>query len=124
MPSPPDGVFEFRFCTVEADSERQLVTTRFPDGTEAHACPHHTPEYVAHAVDKGCGEDVWLYCIEHDLTHILIGEAQGGPSKVLWALAHDETTEGAGFDLEEQAAQHLHRFLNHSGWPLLASTRA
>jgi hypothetical protein len=104
-------ITHFRFCRVIFKPESSTVITRFPDGTEAHACPHDTPEYHAHAVEKTGEDDILRYCLEHDVAHVLIGEAAGGPSPVLWAIAHGEDTTGPLFDLEEAAAQALQKFL-------------
>jgi len=104
-------MLRFRFCTVELRRDEQLVITRFHDGTEAHACPHDTPEYHAHAIEKTGLDDIMLYCWQHDLAHILCAELRGGPSPVLWAAAHGESTDTAECQAEEDAAQNLQRVL-------------
>jgi hypothetical protein len=96
---------------VELYPEQQLVITRFADGTEAHACPHDTPEYHAHAVEKSGKDDPMLYCWQHDLMHVIYGEMRGGPSIVLWAVAHGESTETPECEAEEREAQELQRAL-------------
>jgi hypothetical protein len=99
----------FPGCTVEWEPHNRRAVTRFADGSEAYACPHDTPEYHAHAAEKSTG-DVDLYCWQHDLAHCIVAlMAYGGTSKVLWALAHNEPTDTAECDAEEQAAQQFQR---------------
>lgn len=107
----PALVVPFRFCTVELHRDRELVITRFTDRTEAHACPHDTPEYHAHAIEKTGVDDTMLYCWQHDLVHVMVGEMNGGPSLVLWAVAHGEPTDTPECELEERQAQDLQRLL-------------
>jgi hypothetical protein len=102
-------VVPFRFCTVELHADRELVITRFPDHTEAHACPHDTPAYHAHAIEKTGLDDVMLYCWQHDLMHVIYAEMHGRPSVVLWALAHGESTDTPECETEEREAQALQR---------------
>lgn len=104
--------------TVIVDREEQLVRTIFVDGAEAHASPHRTADYLEHARSKGCGEDVWRYCVEHDLAHVILGELIGTPSPVLWFVAHHMPTDAPAFEAEEKAAQALHAYLNQAGWPV------
>lgn len=104
-------IVSFRFCTVELHRDREVVITRFADGTEAHARPHNTPEYHAHAVEKAGADDILLYCWQHDLMHVIVGEMNGGPSLVLWAVAHGEPTDTPECELEESQAQDLQRVL-------------
>jgi hypothetical protein len=99
---------EFPDCTVEWDDEQRKCITRFEDGTEAHACPHHTADYLAHALDKSDG-DVSAYCWQHDLAHCIVGLIKGGNSAVLWALAHGEPTNTPECDREEREAQEFQR---------------
>src|SRR5690349_19917778 len=83
--------------------------TRFPDGTEAHACPHHDAAYRNHAFEKSTG-DVDLYCWQHDLAHQIVALMNGWPySVVLWNLAHGLSTNTPTCDLEEQQAQEFQR---------------
>jgi len=102
---------QFKFCEVELYLDDQRVVTRFPDGTEAYACPHDTPEYHAHAVEKTGMDDIMRYCWQHDLMHIIYAEMRGEPSVVLWRLAHDLDTETPECDAEEIGAQNLQRIL-------------
>jgi hypothetical protein len=99
----------FRFCTIELHRDRQLVITRFHDGTEAHACPHETPEYHQHAIEKTGVDDVMLYCWQHDLMHVIHAEMRGRPSVVLWAVAHGQSTDTLECEVEEREAQGLQR---------------
>jgi hypothetical protein len=95
---------EFPHCTVEWEPDHRRAVTRFADGSEAYARPHETPEYLAHAVAKSTG-DVDLYCFQHDIAHVIVGLMNGGPSVVLWNLAHGLSDKTPECDAEEQAAQ-------------------
>jgi hypothetical protein len=108
---PIPVILSFRFCTVEILPHEQTVITRFPDGAMAFACPHDTPEYHAHAIEKTGKDDIFLYCFQHDLMHSLHGEMHNRPSVVLWALAHDLPTNTAECEMEEEQAQTLQRNL-------------
>ena len=105
----PDLVVQFRRCTVELHSEQQIVITRFPDGTEAHACPHDTPEYHAHALEKTGLDDVMRYAWQHDLMHVICAEMAGHVSPVLWRLAHGLEPNTPECEAEEVEAQKLQR---------------
>lgn len=99
---------EFPHCTVEWQAEHRKCITRFSDGAEAHAVPHDTHEYRQHAVDKSTG-NIDDYCWQHDLCHVIWGLMNGGPSIVLWAVAHGIPTDGESFEREEQQVQELQR---------------
>jgi hypothetical protein len=100
---------QFRFCTVALHRDDQLVVTRFHDGTEAHACPHDTPEYHAHSIEKTGTDDPMLYCWQHDLMHVIHGEMRGRPSVVLWAVAHGLPTDTPECVMEERETQELQK---------------
>ncbi len=94
-------VIELPHHIIELRREEQLVITHFEDGTEAHACPHNTPEYHQHAIEKSTG-DILTYCWMHDLVHCLLAEVHlHAPSPTLWALAHDQPTDTREIAAEE-----------------------
>lgn len=99
---------KFPGCTLEWVAEQRKCITRFRDGCEAHAIPHDTPEYRAHAEEKSTG-DVDLYCWQHDLAHCIVGLMHGGLSIVLWNLAHDLPTNTAICEAEEREAQEFQK---------------
>lgn len=43
----------YRSINISLNLTEQLVVTQFADGSQAHACPHDTDEYRAHAQSKG-----------------------------------------------------------------------
>jgi hypothetical protein len=78
------------------------VTTVFIDGTEYSAHAHHTREYVALADWLGYQGDIAAYCLDHELLHeFLQEELFGRPSRVLWALAHDQKAPAEAILAEE-----------------------
>lgn len=99
------------------EPDNRLVRTLFADSTEAPAAPHDTDDYRGHAERAGCGQDVWRYCLEHDLCHVILGELIRGPSPTLWRVAHGFDTTLAVVEKEEEAAKTLHAFLNAVAWP-------
>jgi hypothetical protein len=99
---------EFPHCTVFWEPEHRRVVTRFPDGSEAYGRPHDTEAYRAHAAEKSTG-DVALYCWQHDLAHVVVGLMNGGPSVVLWNVAHGLSDTTPECDAEELAAQEFQR---------------
>lgn len=104
----PPILISFPGCSVEWQPEHRRCVTRFYDGTEAHACPHDTDAYRAHAAEKSIG-DVDLYCWQHDLAHVIVAMIRGGLSKVLWALAHGGDTSSSGCAEEEREAQEFQK---------------
>ena len=104
----PKISFEFPECVLEWDSVCRKAITRFQDGKEAHAIPHHTSEYRAHAADKSTG-DVDLYCWQHDIAHCIMGLINGGVSLVLWDLAHGGDASSPACQREEDQAQAFQR---------------
>jgi hypothetical protein len=104
-----DQIVQLRTCSVELYRDAQLVVTRFPDGTEAHAIPHDTDDYHEHARTKTGQDDPLLYCWQHDLMHAIWGELFTKVSVVLWALAHNQSTDTPECDFEEAEVQRLQR---------------
>jgi hypothetical protein len=94
---------------MEWQPEHRKCVTRFNDGTEAHACPHDTDAYRAHAAEKGTG-DVDQYCWSHDIAHIIVAIMAGRcTSLVLWNLAHGLPVDTPECQAEEDAAQEFQR---------------
>lgn len=99
----------FPSCTLEWIPEHRKCIARFHDGTECHACPHDTDAYRAHAREKSTG-DIDDYCWQHDCMHAMVALIEhGGPSVVLWNLAHGLPTDTPECETEERAAQELQR---------------
>jgi hypothetical protein len=95
--------------------------TRFDDGTETEACPHDTAHYRIVASRLGYGDDILAYCREHELAHSLVGAwIFGGPSQVLWGVAHDMMLTGRQSALEECFAQACQRFWRANERPILS----
>ncbi len=107
----PDVAVQLRFCVIELHRREELVITRFPDGTEAHACPHDTPAYHAHAIEKTGLDDVLRYAWQHDIMHEIVAEIDGHVSPVLWGLAHGLPVDTPECEAEEVAAQEMQRRL-------------
>lgn len=100
---------EFPGCTIEWHADMRKCITRFDDGTEAHAIPHETDAYRAHAAEKSTG-DVDLYCWQHDLAHQIAAMQSGRRvSLVLWNLAHGQATDTPACDAEEKLAQEFQK---------------
>lgn len=108
-------MIKFPHCTIEWDSTVGECITRFPDGTRAYAAPHNTDAYRAHARDKSTGM-IDDYCWQHDCAHCVVGLMNGGPSVVLWNLAHDLPTDTPECEAEEQAAQQFQRDYMFGTW--------
>jgi hypothetical protein len=98
------------------------ATTRFPDGSEVHACPHpEQPHYHVIAHRCGYGDDLLAYCREHEFCHSFWAKRiWGEPSIVLNALAHGEKPPRARALSEEIAAQTFQRWLRANERPILA----
>jgi hypothetical protein len=105
----PSIVLPFTHCVMEMYREERLVIARFHDNTEAHACPHDTPAYHAHALEKTGLDDTLLYCWQHEIWHVINGEMRQRPSVVLWALAHGLSVDTPECQDEEREAQDMQR---------------
>lgn len=114
---------QLTFCEVRQYRDDYLWTwTQFPDGSGYGATPDHSDGgragYADLARRMGCGS-VDEYCFVHEFTHSFIAqEVSGGPSPVLWALAHkrrhpDHTV------YEEALVLNFQGFL-HGGVPMAA----
>lgn len=99
---------DFGLCTLTWIPDQHKCIAKFFDGTEAHACPHDTDAYRAHSHDKSTG-DIDDYCWQHEIAHVVIGLIKGGPSAVLWNLAHGFPTDTPECEAEEQTAQEWQR---------------
>jgi hypothetical protein len=96
---------QFGDCVIEWIPELRLCVTRFADGTEAHAIPHDTSDYLYHAIEKSTG-DIDLYCWQHDIAHAVVALMSGrNVSLVLWNIAHGLPVDTPGCEREEQQAQ-------------------
>lgn len=99
---------DFGVCRATWHPAQQKVIVAFPDGTEAHATPHYTPAYAAHAADKSTGS-IADYCWQHELAHIVVGLSHGRASHTLWNLAHGLPTDTEDCLAEEIEAQEWQR---------------
>lgn len=100
---------EFPHCELTWHPDQRKCVARFDDGTEAHAIPHETPEYSAHAAQKSTG-DIDFYCWQHEIAHIIVALISGRvTSLVLWNLAHGIPTDTPACEAEEHAAQEFQR---------------
>jgi hypothetical protein len=97
--------------------EFRLVITSFRDGTEARAIPHDTDDYRGHASESGVGSDVDLYCLHHDIAHVIFGEMLGTESPVLRSVATGNYYPPDQLDREEEIAKLLQAYFNRYGWP-------
>src|SRR5213075_3490181 len=71
--------------------ETDGVRVVFHDGAWTEGHPHHIPHYFVIAHRCGYGDDILSYCREHEFVHELLSERlTGGPSRVLWRLAHKD----------------------------------
>lgn len=96
-------------------------TVIFPDGARVDAIPHpQLPHYhvISHRV--GLGDDLMAYCRSHEVCHALVAEFfYNGPSKVLWALAHDQPHDWCDDIFEEIATQTLQRLIHANERPIV-----
>jgi hypothetical protein len=99
---------EFPHCVCKWQPEHRRFVATFPDGTEAHGTPHDTDAYRRHSAEKSTG-DIDMYCWQHDLAHVIVGLINGGPSVVLWAIAHNEPLDTPTCEAEELAAGELQK---------------
>ena len=107
-------------------------TTRFPDGSHWEAFPHDTPHYdeIAERCGYGLGlgwgdaqrraEGRLRYCREHEVIHALLAEELlGGPSPIMWALAHGEAVEPGPAAYEEAAVMTTQRWIRGGERPII-----
>ena len=95
--------------------------TYFADGSSVGAHPHpEMPHYSVVAHRLGYGDDLYRYCVEHEVAHSLIGEHfLNGPSVVLWALAHGSEAARYAVVCEEVLAQTLQRWVRANEQPIV-----
>lgn len=107
-----------KYCTVESDGWRTVVT--FPDGSTCDAVPHDTHHYHIIAHRCGYGDDIAAYCFEHEVAHALIAEwFWDGPSPVLQGVASGRMLSGKEAASEELLAQTLQRFCRAGEQPII-----
>lgn len=66
-----------------ADIYEDRILLRWPDGTHVPGEPHDTDSYRDTAERYGYGDDTRTLCIEHELSHVVIGHWIGVPSPVM-----------------------------------------
>ena len=94
--------------------------TRYEDGASYGAQPHDTHQYAVIAHRCGYGDDLLAYCREHEAAHHMVSEwIMGGPSAVLWALAHGRVPTPGAATFEEMAAQQFQRWLWANERPII-----
>lgn len=110
--------------------------TTYDDGTTWGAQPHDTLHYDEIAGRCGYHPSSWLaltvaggaaraaarlaYCREHEVVHHLVGEVfYGGPSPVLWALAHGRDVEPQAAALEEAMVMLVQRWVRAGERPII-----
>lgn len=98
------------FCRVDYE-HGNFVVTHFPDGTSCGALPHETEAYRALTKRCGYGDDIWHYCIEHEVAHSFVAqELYRGVSRVLWGMAHDQVAAKLDILHEEELTISLQAF--------------
>lgn len=92
----------------------------FADGANYGAHPHDTAHYYVTAHRCGYGDDILTYAREHEVAHHLVGETfYGGPSPVLWELAHGREPSAESAALEEAMTMTLQRFVRAGERPMI-----
>lgn len=93
--------------------------SEFLDGARWGVHAHDTPDY--RLISERCGySSRKQYCREHEVFHHLVGEEfYGGPSPVLWALAHGETPDRHAAALEEAMVLTLQRWVRGKERPII-----
>lgn len=93
----------------------------FHDGSCCNAIPHDIPHYHVIAHRLGYGDDRMRYCREHEFAHLFVEERlHDRPSRVLWAIAHDQMLTGPEAAYEESFAQVFQRWLRAHERPILS----
>jgi hypothetical protein len=94
--------------------------TRYDDGTAFGAHPHDTHHYHVIAHRLGYGDDILSYAREHEVCHHLVGETFfGGPSPVVWALAHGQQVDPSAAALEEAMVMAVQRWVRANERPII-----
>lgn len=112
----------------------------FTDGTHWGAQPHATPHYdeiarrcgyfrrerrrrqetIAHYERDVAAPARTAYCVEHEVFHHVVGEVfYGGPSPVLWQLAHGLDVDPMQAALEEAMVMTLQRWVRAGERPII-----
>jgi hypothetical protein len=95
--------------------------TRYDDGSSYGAHHHDTPHYHVISHRCGYGDDLARYCFEHEACHHIVGEAFfcGGPSPIIWALAHGTDVGPSFAAIEEAMVMTFQRWLRANERPII-----
>ncbi len=92
----------------------------YADGASYGAQPHDTHHYHLVAHRCGYGDDVMAYAREHEVFHHLVGARfYGGPSPVLWALAHGQDVTPEAAAVEEAMVMTCQRWVRANERPII-----
>jgi hypothetical protein len=99
----------------------KTVRITLPDGRFVHGQPEDTDQYRKNAADHGYGDDIWSFCLDHEIGHVLVSwlATKGGVSNTIAGVA--DRNDGGDFWphwwAEEAAVlgfQRLAKFTGHT----------
>jgi hypothetical protein len=98
------------------------VTVEFFDGSTIDGTPHDTPHYYLVSNRTGYGDDIFKFCVEHDLFHAWVYQYfKGQVSPIQWALAHDNEMNPFDAMIEELLVQTCQVFIRGNVRPSIGS---
>lgn len=118
MPLKIGDVVTAKHCVVNI-ADYGCVTI-FPDNSMFGAHPHDTHHYHVISHRLGYGDDIWAYCVEHEIAHVVVAEFfHDRASHVIWELAHQREPAAMETLHEEVLAQMLQRWARTHERPIL-----
>lgn len=98
---------------IEIWEDTQTLRVTLPDGRQVHAVPHDTEDYRSRAKDHGYGDDIWNFCVDHEVGHVLLSYLAFTVSPTLTGVADKEDGTGGYWPnwwAEEAAVLSFQRF--------------
>lgn len=97
--------------------------TYFPNGLICPSAPHDTEHYHIIAQRCGCGDDVRMYCRDHELAHIILSEVfqQHAPRALLETMQYGRALDWGSNIMEECTAHVLQRWVRCGERPIIGN---
>lgn len=110
-----------KYCTIEWTE--QGSQTSFDNGLTCQSVPHETEHYHIIARRCGCGDDVRMYCRDHELAHVLLSQVfqEHAPRALLETTQYGHALNWGENIMEECTAHVIQRWVRCGERPIIGN---
>lgn len=114
-------MMRMKYCAIEWTEQGSQI--RFDNGLICSSIPHDTHHYYVIAHRCGCGDDVHMYCRDHELAHVILSEVleRRAPRVLLETAQYGHALDWGASIMEECTAQMLQRWVRCGERPIIGN---